>query len=78
MVYARNLPKRDVIGADDPYVKLFLGGEEVRTATYLNTANPTFNEVFVLPVINAADVLRYVTNVTIAAFFVSFYDGIRH
>lgn len=56
---ARNLPKMDVTGLADPYVKMYLlyGGQRVakkKTHVKKRTLNPVFNESFVFDVPQAA------------------------
>jgi hypothetical protein len=48
---AQNLPKMDVFGTCDPYVKLKLGGTKIRTPTVKGTMNPTFNQVLSIPIV---------------------------
>ncbi|XP_052121648.1 synaptotagmin-4, partial [Frankliniella occidentalis] len=63
---ARNLPKMDVTGLADPYVKMYLlvGGQRVakkKTHVKKRTLNPVFNESFVLEVPAGAEGLESVS-----------------
>jgi hypothetical protein len=48
---AQNLPKMDLFGTCDPYVKIKLGGTKIRTPTVKGTMNPTFNQVLSIPIV---------------------------
>ncbi|GAB5369587.1 hypothetical protein AAMO2058_001417900 [Amorphochlora amoebiformis] len=61
VVSAKNLPKMDLIGSSDPYVKLTLGTriqEEAKTKHISNTLNPFWSEQFVFEVTNSSSILR--------------------
>jgi hypothetical protein len=47
----QNLPKMDLFGTCDPYVKIKLGGTKIRTPTIKGTMNPTFNQVLSIPIV---------------------------
>lgn len=48
VVSGNNLPVGDLNGFSDPYVKLFWGGQTVKTSTKKKTLNPYWNETFTL------------------------------
>jgi len=63
---ARNLPKMDVTGLADPYVKIYLLYNQQRIAkkkTHVKkrTLSPVFNESFVFDIPNGADGLNNVS-----------------
>nr|XP_018910718.1 PREDICTED: synaptotagmin-4 isoform X2 [Bemisia tabaci] len=63
---ARNLPKMDVTGLADPYVKMYLlyNGQRVakkKTHVKKRTLNPVFNESFVFEIPNGADSLANIS-----------------
>lgn len=63
---ARNLPKMDVTGLADPYVKIYLLYDQQRIAkkkTHVKkrTLSPVFNESFVFDIPNGADGLNNVS-----------------
>lgn len=66
MLKARNLPKMDVTGLADPYVKIYLLYNQQRIAkkkTHVKkrTLSPVFNESFVFDIPNGADGLNNVS-----------------
>lgn len=41
---ARGLPRSDLLGESDPYLRIFLGDEEVRTEIIMDTSKPVWND----------------------------------
>lgn len=61
VLHARNLPRMDLIGSADPYVKLRLGRrvpQEAQTKVVANNLNPCWEETFVFEVTNSTSKLR--------------------
>jgi len=41
---AKGLPRSDLFGESDPYLRIFLGGQEVRTEVIMDTSRPVWKE----------------------------------
>jgi len=60
IVSASGLPKMDLIGSIDPYIKITFGHFNSKTSVKKNTKHPVWNEDFTINDITTADVLELV------------------
>ena len=57
---AAGLPKSDMLGESDPYLRVFLGDKEVRTEIIMDTSKPAWKKVVEFEVEDVAEACLYI------------------